>query len=338
MPRTPRAWALARTHFFGLALLTVTLGSAFAEDRNWEEANALLTRASELEVFKADETPKYRQVATFIFHHTNKGTLKGTYQCDYLSPERWRDEITVADVYQQQRVRIEKQTWTKRSTDLTPLQVEQFLHALYTTSFRMSSSDVVNRVHKRKLDGAENRCIEFSNVVGHSSTDGEICLDQATSTVSYWKYGDREIWYSQYVPVAGRVRPSHLVVAEKGNTSVEADLTYTLNNELTPESFAPVADAEVSEVCNSTRPLQRKSSPEPYFPPGLSKNQFKGPVVVRAEVDGTGHVQKAAVIESLHPILDTAALEAVKHWTFEPRLCDGKPVNAVTRLDVWFIK
>ncbi len=68
----------------------------------------------------------------------------------------------------------------------------------------------------------------------------------------------------------------------------------------------------------------------------MSKNQFKDPVVVRAEVDETGHVQKVAVVESVHPILDGAALEAVKRWTFEPKLCDGKPVTAFTRLDVRF--
>jgi len=47
-------------------------------------------------------------------------------------------------------------------------------------------------------------------------------------------------------------------------------------------------------------------------------------VVIRAEVDETGHVRKEAVIESVHPIVDGAALAAVKQWTFEPKLCDGK--------------
>ena len=49
--------------------------------------------------------------------------------------------------------------------------------------------------------------------------------------------------------------------------------------------------------------------------------------MIRAEVDETGHVRKEAVIESVHPIVDGAALAAVKQWTFEPQLCDGKAVS-----------
>jgi TonB family protein len=318
-------------------ILLFLVAAAFTEDREWEEANSLLSKASELETFKPDERPRFHLNASFTFHHTDKGTLKGTYQRDYVAPEYWGDQLEVADLYKQERVRIEKQIWTRKSNDLTPLQADLFFRALFTTTFSMTRSDVVDRVHNRKLDGVESRCVEFHSVVGHKSTDGEICVDRAASTVSYWKYGDREIWYSQYGAVASRLRPSHIVVAEQGHTSVEADLKYTIANELKPESLSPLKDAEMSDVCSSTRSLSRKNSPEPFFPPGMSRAQFRNPVVViRAEVDETGRVQKAAVIESAHPIFDSAALEAVKQWTFEPRLCDGQPVKTITRLDVRF--
>jgi len=309
---------------------------AFAEDRDWEEANSLLSKASELETFKPDERPKFHLNVTFTFHHTTKGTLKGTYQRDYVAPERWRDRLEVSDLCKQERVRIEKQIWTRKSADLTPLQVDLLFKALFATAFQMTPSDVVDRVHNRKLDGVENRCIKFHSVVGRESTDGEICVDQAASTVSYWKYGEREIWYSQYGSVAGRLRPFHIAVAEQGRTSVEADVAYIIANELTPESFVPLKDAEVSDVCSTTRALSRKNTPDPFFPSGMSPAQFKGPVIIRAEVDETGRVQKAEVIESMHPTIDSAVLETVKQWTFEPKLCDGKPVKTITRLDVRF--
>lgn len=317
--------------------LLFLVAAAFTEDRDWEEANSLLSKASELETFKPDERPRFHLNVSFTFHHTSKGTLKGTYQRDYVSPERWDDHLEVSDLYKQERVRIEKQIWTRKSADLTPLQVDLLFKALFATSFAMTQSDVVDRVHNRKLDGVESRCIEFHSVAGRKSTEGKICVDRAASTVSYWKYGEREIWYSQYGSVAGRLRPSHIVVAEEGHTSVEADVSYTIANELSSESFVPLQDAEVSDVCSTTRALSRKDSPEPFFPPGMSREQFRNRVVIiRAEVGETGHVQKAAVIESVHPILDSAALEAVKQWTFEPKLCDGKPINTITRLDVRF--
>ena len=318
-----------------LLIVLFFVGAAFPEDMNWEEANGLLVKATELQTFAADQRPKYRLSVKLSFLHTNKGTLTGTYGRDYVAPELWADRLEVGD-FRQERVRIQKQGWTKKSYDLPPLQVDHFFKALNTTTYQMAQSDVVNRLHNRKLEGEEVRCIEFRNAVGRNSVEGEICVNRSAGTVSYWRYGKREIWYSHYVPFAGRVRPSHFIVAEASVTSVEADVTYELANALSAESFSPLKDAEMSDICSNSRALIAKSNPEPLFPKTLSRAQFRGPVVLRVEVDETGHVVKEAVIESLHPILDTSALEAVQAWTFEPRLCDGKPVNAVTRLDVRF--
>jgi TonB family protein len=317
-----------------VALLFMSV--AFSEERDWEEANALLAKATSLVTFSPDDRPKFHIEANLSIHHTSKGTLTGKYARDYVSPEHWSDQFTMGD-YQQQRVRIEKQVWTKKNSDVAPLPVDFFLRALFTTSFQMAQSDVVNQIHNRKIDGVEARCIEFRNNVGRGSTEGELCVDRSAGTIVYWKYGKQEIWYSQYAPFAGRVRPMHFLVAEDSVTLVEASVAYSISNSLSPESFSPLASAEVSDVCSHSRSLLAKSTPEPFFPPGMSRREFRVPVVVvRAEVDENGRVQKAAVIETVHPIVDAAALEAVKVWTFQPRLCDDKPVRTVTRLDVHF--
>jgi hypothetical protein len=237
-----------------------------------------------------------------LLQHTTKGKLAGTFDRDYMAPERWADRLEIGD-FQQERVRIEKQIWTKKSHDFVPLQVDLLFKALFTTTFRMAQSDVVNRVHNRKLEGTEARCIEFRNMVGRNSTDGEICVDRAAGTVVYWKYGRIEIWYSNYVPFSDRVRPSHFAVAEQGIPSVEGDVTYTLASELSADSFSPLKDAEVQDVCSTSRALIAKQTRDPFFPAW--------------SVGG-------------------AALAAVKQWTFEPKLCDGKAVSTVTRLDVHF--
>jgi TonB family protein len=317
-----------------LLIPILLVATCFAEDRNWEEANQLLVKASEAETFKPEQ-PKFHLTVKVLLQHTTKGRLAGTFVRDYMAPERWADRLEIGD-FREERVRIEKQIWTKKSQDFVPLQVDQLFKALFTTTFQMVQSDVVNRVHNRKLEGTEARCIEFRNAVGRKSTDGEICVDRAAGTVVYWKYGQIEIWYSNYVPFSGRVRPSHFVVAEQGTPSVEGDVTYTLASELSADSFSPLKDAEVQDICSTTRALIAKQTPDPFFPPGLSAAQYRGAVVIRAEVDETGHVRKEAVIESVHPIVDGAALAAVKQWTFEPKLCDGKAVSTVTRLDVRF--
>ena len=84
-------------------------------------------------------------------------------------------------------------------------------------------------------------------------------------------------------------------------------MTYTLASELSADSFSSLKDAEVQDVCSTSRALIAKQTPDPFSRP-----------------------------LSVHPIVDGAALAAVKQWTFEPKLCDGKSVSTVTRLDVHF--
>ncbi len=65
----------AKNYIAVLIALTLAVGAAFAEDREWEEANTVLRKASDLETFKG-EKPRFHQKATFLFHHTDKGCLR----------------------------------------------------------------------------------------------------------------------------------------------------------------------------------------------------------------------------------------------------------------------
>jgi TonB family protein len=309
------------------------LSTCLAEDRNWEEANQLLVKATEAETFNPET--KFHLAVKVLIQHTTKGKFSGTFVRDYIGPERWADQLEVGD-FRQERVRIDKQIWRKKNQEFVPQPVDLLFKALFTTSFVMGRSDIVDRVHNRKLEGTEARCIEFKNTVGRSSTDGEICVDSASGTVVYWKYGKLEIRYSNYTPFSGKVRPSHFAVAEAGSIVVEADVTYALANELSADSFVPLKDTEPENVCSTSRALIAKQTPDPFFPRTLARGQYRGTVVVRAEVDETGHVRKAGVIESVHPIMDGAALEAVKQWVFEPKMCDGKAISTVATLPIHF--
>jgi protein TonB len=62
-----------------------------------------------------------------------------------------------------------------------------------------------------------------------------------------------------------------------------------------------------------------------------------GTVTITARITPDGRVIEARVREtSGHPALDTAALEAIRRWRFEPALRDGVPVFATATLPVTF--
>jgi protein TonB len=61
----------------------------------------------------------------------------------------------------------------------------------------------------------------------------------------------------------------------------------------------------------------------------------RGVVIVEAMIDADGSVKQARVLRSI-PLLDEAALEAVRQWRFEPTLLSGQPVPVIVTLTVNF--
>jgi protein TonB len=61
-----------------------------------------------------------------------------------------------------------------------------------------------------------------------------------------------------------------------------------------------------------------------------------GTVRVRVVIDEHGEVIGATVVQSI-PLLDAAAVEAVRRWRFKPaRDCEGKPIRTWVEIPVKF--
>ena len=59
-------------------------------------------------------------------------------------------------------------------------------------------------------------------------------------------------------------------------------------------------------------------------------------VVLESVVSAAGCVMDVAVLRSLHPGLDYAALLAVSKWRFTPTLLGGQPVAVIVTVTVNF--
>jgi protein TonB len=58
-------------------------------------------------------------------------------------------------------------------------------------------------------------------------------------------------------------------------------------------------------------------------------------VKLQATIGKDGRVENLEVISG-HPLLASAALDAVKNWVYETTLLNGNPVEVVTQIDVNF--
>lgn len=317
------------------ALVTLSL---YADDQAHMEANAILRKASDLEIFKVGEAPKFRREVQFSFLRGGKEEAKGTYVSEVDTSALWHDEIEFGK-FKHQRVRIKRQIWTRQNYDFVPLQVEGLLEALEPTRSQLAESMVVKRIKNRKINDIESRCIEYESTVGKDKGDGQICVQADAGYVIYRQYHgqfvDRATTYSDFSPLGSKVRPRHLEVAFDPTEKIVADVNYLVVEKFDPVGFEPIVGGDVRDVCTATRPPFAKSAPDPKYPPNVPRG-YNGKIILDLKIGPDGHVLNAAVLQSLQTDLDTDALRVVKTWEFEPGTCDGNPTTSFTRVEMTY--
>src|SRR5262245_45512437 len=74
---------------------------------------------------------------------------------------------------------------------------------------------------------------------------------------------------------------------------------------------------------------------QPQYPPLARQTRISGTVRLHAIISKDGSVQSLSV-ESGHPLLVQAALDAVRQWRYQPTTLNGEPVEVDTTIDVIF--
>jgi protein TonB len=79
------------------------------------------------------------------------------------------------------------------------------------------------------------------------------------------------------------------------------------------------------------------TNPPPRYPAAARRQNMQGKVLIYAVVSPAGNCARAEVRKtSGHPILDEAALQAVRSWRFVPASRDGQPVAAGVEIPIVF--
>jgi protein TonB len=88
-------------------------------------------------------------------------------------------------------------------------------------------------------------------------------------------------------------------------------------------------------VLDYDRPPRALRQPKPEYPPEAFVKKVEGVVTVEILIDATGRVARVRVVRSI-PLLDAAAVAAVRQWAFEPALRKGRPVATLAVCPVSF--
>jgi protein TonB len=92
---------------------------------------------------------------------------------------------------------------------------------------------------------------------------------------------------------------------------------------------------EPQQVGGSIRPPAKIVDVAPQYPALARASRVQGVVILQATIDSRGNVEAATVLRSI-PLLDQAALDAVRQWKFTPTLLNGMAVPVIMTVTVNF--
>jgi periplasmic protein TonB len=98
---------------------------------------------------------------------------------------------------------------------------------------------------------------------------------------------------------------------------------------------APPAPAAPVRVGGTVREPKRLSAPPPVYPDLAVTARLQGIVIIEATINERGRVVSTTLLSGV-PMLNEAALEAVKKWVYTPTLLNGVPTPVIMTVTVRF--
>lgn len=102
-----------------------------------------------------------------------------------------------------------------------------------------------------------------------------------------------------------------------------------------PPPPPPPTPAAAVRVGGAVRPPTKIKNVDPVYPAVALAKRAQGVVIIELILGTDGRVQSTRVLKS-EPLLDQAALDAVRQWEFTPTLLDGVPQMVIYNVTVTF--
>jgi len=102
-----------------------------------------------------------------------------------------------------------------------------------------------------------------------------------------------------------------------------------------PPAPPPTPPQQPIRLRSGMEPPRKTVNVLPQYPTIAQSARIEGVVILDAVIDATGRVTGVRVIRSI-PLLDQAAIDAVRQWRFTPTTLNGEPVPILLTVTVQF--
>jgi protein TonB len=115
---------------------------------------------------------------------------------------------------------------------------------------------------------------------------------------------------------------------------VSFDVRITFAPDWQTSGAPPAADGAV-RVGSQIKPPTKIKHVDPIYPPIAATARVQGVIIVEVLIEADGRVGDVRILRG-QPLLDQAALDAVRQWEFAPTLLNGQPVPVIMTATVNF--
>ena len=102
-----------------------------------------------------------------------------------------------------------------------------------------------------------------------------------------------------------------------------------------PPPPVPPSAAALFRPGGAVREPKKIVDVQPVYPTIAQSARIQGIVILEAVINERGLVERVKVLRSV-PLLDTAAVEAVRQWRYTPTLLNGTPVSVLMTITLNF--
>ena len=165
-------------------------------------------------------------------------------------------------------------------------------------------------------------------------TAGEAMIRSAAAAVSQWQYD---------APASGPIsfnvlfgfRPQGETTARQDVGAPSPEFRGNPPGQVTVLTPDWPAAAGAVRVGGNVRAPQQSRRVNPVYPAEAQAARAQGVVILEAVIGENGTVRDVRVLRSI-PLLDQAAIDAVRQWEYTPTHLNGKPVPLVMTVTVQF--
>ena len=328
----------SRRNFFLVLSLALLVSAAFAAKKD-AEAASLIEHAKLLSDIRTEGAPPFRLKLSFKIIKEDGSVVEGAYTEIWVSKTQWRREMVLGD-FRSTQVVAGRKRWDLSSTTVVPEHLGDFLSLTNIGRFQPEAWKL-GQIADRQLNGLRVRCLEVKtgpyarSALCFDGTSGAIVADFIPSQ-SGIRTGEAVCFYNDYQKFGDReLARSYECDDENKHPRIEArvdELAAAPVIDLT--SFTPPEGAKESVNCPT--PIKHPTviyNPDPKSPRTSGE---RTPVVLSLVVGADGKPHDLRVISAPNRDSDSAALEAVRRWTFNPATCDGEPVETRLAVEVNF--